>query len=132
MSPRILSGIIVVVVEDHEVVRSLLAQFLSQQGARVIACSKVSDALVAVTRERPDVVVSDINLPDGDGFQLLRSIRRLGPEIGGNTPAIAMSALGATATNQRALAAGFRSYLGKPFTPQQLLQAIQAALRPQS
>ena len=132
MPPRILSGVTVVVVEDHEVVRSLLAQFLTQQGARVIACPNVSDALVAVTRERPDVVVSDIALPDGDGFQLLQSIRRLGPEIGGNTPAIAMSALGATITNQRVLAAGFSSYLGKPFTPQQLLQAIQAALRPQS
>jgi CheY-like chemotaxis protein len=107
MPPRILSDVTVVVLEDHEVVRSLLTQFLTQQGARVIACPNVSDALVAVTRERPDVVVSDIAPPDGDGFQLLQSIRRLGPEIGGNTPAIAMSALGATITNQRVLSRRF-------------------------
>ena len=67
-----------------------------------------------------------------DGFQLLQSIRRRDPEIGGSIPVIAMSALGATVTKQRALAAGFRSYLGKPFTPQQLLQTIEAALRPET
>jgi CheY-like chemotaxis protein len=132
MLPRILTGVTVVVVEDHEITRSLLTQFLSQQGARVIACPNVADALVAVTRERPDVVVSDINLPDEDGFELLRNIHRLDPEMGGDVPVIAMSALGASATEQRALAAGFRSYLGKPFTPLQLLQAIQSVLRPQN
>jgi DNA-binding response OmpR family regulator len=132
MLPGVLSGFTIVVVEDHGVVLPLLAQFLSQQCARVIACARASEALEAVMRERPALILSDINLPDEDGFQLLKSIRRLGPEIGGNTPAIAMSALGSTITIQRALAAGFCSYLGKPFTPKQLLQAIQAVLRPQS
>jgi CheY-like chemotaxis protein len=129
---RILTGVTAVVVEDHDDVRSLLIEFLRQQGARVIGCPNAAEALEAVTQERPDVVLSDINLPDVDGFQLLQSIRRLDPEIGGNIPVIAMSALGATVTKQRALAAGFRSYLGKPFTPQQLLQTIEAALRPET
>jgi CheY-like chemotaxis protein len=132
MSPGILSGVTVVVVEDHDDVRSVLVEFLRQQGARVIGCATASDALAAVIRERPELVLSDITLPDRDGFQLLQNIRSLDPENGRNTPAIAMSALGATTTDQRALAAGFRSYLGKPFTPQQLLQAIRVALRPQS
>ncbi len=129
---RILTGVTAVVAEDHDYVRSLLTEFLRQQGARVIGCPNAAEALEAVTQERPDVVLSDINLPDGDGFQLLQSIRRLDPEIGGSIPVIAMSALGATVTKQRALAAGFRSYLGKPFTPQQLLQTIEAALRPET
>jgi CheY-like chemotaxis protein len=107
----ILSGVTVVVVEDHDDVRSLLVEFLRQQGARVIDCSNAAQALEAVTQERPDVVLSDINLPGGDGFQLLQSIRSLDPEIGGKTAVIAMSALGVTITNHRALAAGFRSYL---------------------
>jgi DNA-binding response OmpR family regulator len=132
MSPGILSGVKVVVVEDHDDARSVLVEFLSRQGARVIGCATASDALVAVIRERPGLVLSDITLPDEDGFQLLQKIRSLDPENGGNTPAIAMSALGATITDQRALAAGFRLYLGKPFTPQQLLEAIRAALRSQS
>jgi CheY-like chemotaxis protein len=132
MPPKILSGVTIAVVEDNDDFRSLLVEFLRRQGARVIGCAKASEALEAVTRDRPDVIVSDISLPDGDGFELLQSIRSLGSEVGDNTPAIAMSALGGTVTNQRALAAGFRSYMGKPFTPQQLLQAIQAALRPQS
>ena len=129
---RILTGITALVVEDHDDVRSLLTEFLRQQGARVIGCPNAAEALEAVTQERPAVVLSDINLPGMDGFQLLQSIRELDPEIGGNIPVIAMSALGATVTKQRALAAGFRSYLGKPFTPQQLLEAIRAALRSQS
>jgi CheY-like chemotaxis protein len=129
---RVLCGVTVVVVEDDDVIRSLVAEFLRQQGARVIDCSNAAQALEAVTQERPNVVLSDISLPGGDGFQLLQSIHSLDPEIGGNTAAIAMSALGAAITSDRALAAGFRSYLRKPFTPWQLLQAIQAALRPQN
>ena len=122
----------VVIVEDQDVTRSLITGFLRQQGAKVIECSNADQALESVTRERPDLVLSDINLPGEDGFQLLQNIRSLDPEFGGNTPAIAMSAIGATVTNERALAAGFRSYLGKPFTPQQLLSAIQLALRSQN
>ncbi|HXM25232.1 MAG TPA: response regulator [Chthoniobacterales bacterium] len=132
MPPKILSGVRIVVVEDHDDVRSVLAQYLRQQGARVIACSNAYEALEAVVQERPDLVLSDISLPDEDGFQLLQNVRSLGPEMGSNTPVIAMSALGATITNHRALAAGFCSYLGKPFTPQQLLHAIQEALRLQN
>ena len=131
MPPNILSGVTVVVVEDHDDVRALLVGFLRQQGARVVGCAKAFEALEAVIRERPDLVLSDIILLDGNGFQLVQSIRSLDPEIGGNIPVIAMSALGATIANHRAVAAGFSSYLGKPFTPRQLLQAIQAALRPQ-
>jgi CheY-like chemotaxis protein len=96
-----------------------------------MGCTEAFEALQAVIRERPDLVLSDITLPDGDGFQLIQSIRSLDPENGGDTPVIAMSALGATIANHRVVAAGFSSYLGKPFTPRQLLQAIQAALRPQ-
>src|SRR6266481_6107883 len=109
MPPKILSGVTIVIVEDHDDVRSVLAQFLRQQGARVIGCSNAYNALGAVVQEHPDLVLSDIGLPDGDGFQLLQGIRSLRPEIGGNTPVIAMSALGATTTNHRALAAGFCS-----------------------
>src|ERR1700730_16479804 len=92
MPPKILSGLTIVVVEDHDDVRSVLAQFLRQQGARIIGCSKAYDALEAVVHERPDLVLSDIGLPDGDGFHLLQSVRSLGPEIGGKTPVIPMIA----------------------------------------
>ena len=129
---RTLVGVTVVIVEDHDVTRSLITGFLRQQGAKVIECSNADQALESVTRERPDLVLSDINLPRKDGFQLLQGIRSLDAEIGGNTPVIAMSAMGATVTKQRALAAGFRLYLGKPFTTKQLLSAIQIALRIQN
>jgi CheY-like chemotaxis protein len=128
---RILTGATVVVVEDHDLIRSLISEFLRQRGAKVIYCSNAVEALDAVRQHRPDLVLSDINLPDADGFQLLQNIRRLDAEIGGNVPVIAMSALGAAVTKQRALAAGFRSYLDKPFTPAQLLRAIEAGLHTQ-
>src|SRR5438132_13727752 len=60
---RILSGVTVVVVEDHDTIRSLVAEFLRLQGARVLDCSNAAQALERVIQERPDVVLSDINLP---------------------------------------------------------------------
>ena len=132
MPQRILTGATIVLVEDHDLIRSLISEFLRRQGAKVIDCSNAVEALDAVTQHRPDVVLSDINLPGADGFQLLQNIRRLDAEMGGNVPVIAMSALGATVTKHRSSGASFHSYLGKPFTPAQLLQTIEAALRPQS
>src|SRR5258705_12699632 len=97
---RILTGVTAVVVEDHDYVRSLLTEFLREQGARVIGCPNAAEALEAVTQELPDVDLSDINLPDVDGFQLLQSIRRLNPVIGGSIPVIAMNAVDDTDIKQ--------------------------------
>ena len=125
--PR-LSDVRIVIVEDHDDTRSFLAEFLSRQGATVLACADAAQALQAVQEHRPHVVISDISLPDRTGFDLLKDIRALGPANGGDTPLISMTAFGGLVSRDRSITDGFRIHLQKPFGPNQLLAAIQSAL----
>jgi CheY-like chemotaxis protein len=77
----------------------------------------------------PDVVITDIRLPDRDGFELLQDIRGLGAEGSDSVSVIAMTAFGSIADPERTLAAGFQAHLAKPFRPDQLLEAIESVLR---
>jgi CheY-like chemotaxis protein len=124
-----LGGVTVVIVEDHAEILSLITAYLNSQGANVVASSSAPEALVAVKQCRPEVVLSDLQLPGRDGFQLLQDIRALGPGNGGDVPAIAMTALGRAADRARILAAGFQIHMEKPFTPTKLLATIQSVLR---
>jgi CheY-like chemotaxis protein len=123
-----LRNLTIVIVEDHDDTRSFLAQFLSNQGAEVFASVDAASALQAVQRQRPDLVLSDICLPDRNGFQLLRDIRALGPENGGAVPVIAMTAFGSSVDRDHTTAAGFERCLDKPFGPEELLEAVQKSL----
>jgi CheY-like chemotaxis protein len=123
-----LSNRTIVIVEDHDDTRCFLSRFLANHGAHVFASSDATSALEAVQRQHPDVVLSDICLPDRDGFQLLRDIRALGPENGGTVPVIAMTAFGAFSGEDQTAAAGFQKHLDKPFGPDELLQAVRGTL----
>jgi CheY-like chemotaxis protein len=83
MDQKLLDGVTIVMVEGYGDMRSVLAQFLSEQGARVISCPNAVQAFEAVKQNRPDVVLSELNLQAEDGFQLLRRIRTLGIEADG-------------------------------------------------
>ena len=123
-----LTGIRIVVVEDNVTLRSLLTQFLLKNGATVTACGSASEGIDKVRREQPDLVLTDLNLPDAAGLQLMTNIRRFDADSGRNTRAIAMSALGDFVADELAMAVGFCSYLPKPFSPKQLVNAIRLAL----
>ena len=86
------------------------------------------EGLEATKNNRPDLVVSDIAMPGMDGFELLREIRAFGPDTGGSTPVIAMTALVTYADRARILDAGFQECLPKPFTPDKLLETILTVL----
>ena len=92
MARELLAGRKLLVVEDHDDFLSLLTAFLFRCGALVTACASISAAIDSVTRARPDLVITDIGLSDGDGFQLLRVIKNLDLKSGTNTPVLAMSA----------------------------------------
>ena len=94
MPSNCLSGIRILLVEDHASLRSVLRQFLLQKGATVTTCGSASDGADKVRREQPELVLTDLNLPDADGFQLMTDIRKFDAESGRNTPVLAMSALG--------------------------------------
>jgi DNA-binding response OmpR family regulator len=123
-----LDDIVIVVVDDHDDIRFFLKQFLSRQGATVFACADATEGLNAVRAHHPNVVLSDISLPNRDGFELLRDIRTLGPERGGGVPVIAMTALGGFVDHSRTVDAGFEMRLDKPFGPDQLLEAVHSTL----
>src|SRR5215469_4824029 len=128
MSSSYLSGIRILVVEDHASLRSVLRQFLQEKGATVTSCGSASDGADKVRQEQPELVLTNLNLPNEDGFQLMTNIRKFDAESGRNTRVLAMSALGDFVADDLAIAAGFYSYLPKPFSPKHLLIAIRRAL----
>lgn len=128
MARELLTGRKILLVEDDDGLRSLLTAFLFQYGALVTACASISAAIDSGTRARPDLVITDIGLSDGDGFQLLRVIKKLDLKSGANTPVLAMSAHADLIMGQRTADAGFSNFLRKPFTPDSLIEAISEAL----
>jgi CheY-like chemotaxis protein len=124
-----LQTITIVIVEDHPDTRSLLSYFLTRQGARAIAVGDAADGLLAIQQHHPDVVLSDIGLPNRNGFELLKDIRCLHSEEDRRVPVVAMTALGKTVERQKIIAAGFQGLLRKPFTPDELLHVLQSVLQ---
>lgn len=123
-----LDEIAVVIVDDDDDIRLSLAKYLRGRGATVFACSTAREALEAVQVHQPNIVLSDIGLPNRDGFQLLEDIRSLDTGAGRNVPVIAMTAFGAAARGNRTRGATFQSYLNKPFRPDQLITTVLSAL----
>jgi CheY-like chemotaxis protein len=126
---RFLSDITIVIVEDHPDTLFFLTQFLNAEGAKVVATDNAFDGLQAIKTHRPNIVLSDINLPKRDGFELLRDIRALEPRDFGCLPVIAMTAWTSTTYPDYMIRAGFEACLNKPFNPNQLLEAVQSALQ---
>ncbi len=111
-----LGGVSVLVVDDCEFVRVTVAAMLEHYGAAVTAVGSADEALVVLERERPDVLVSDLAMPDKGGYWLIDQVRALPPERGGATPAAALT--GFTGPEHRAsiLRAGFQYHIEKPVT----------------
>jgi len=116
----------IVVVDDHKAVRSALKVFLSGLGAVVHECSDAYHALEVIIRHQPALVVSDIAMPDKDGFELLQEIRSL--DLSQKVAVIAITGLSRPLDQIRAPAAGFDAVLIKPFTPDALLRVISEVL----
>ena len=123
-----LRHVTIVIVEDNSDTQTILSNFLTRLGARVIIAGDAATALQEIQQCHPDVVLSDIGLPQKSGFELLKEIRLL-DSAERHVPVIAMTALGGIVERQRAIAAGFQELLRKPFGPAELLRAIQSAFR---
>ncbi|HEV8253987.1 MAG TPA: PAS domain S-box protein [Vicinamibacteria bacterium] len=123
-----LADLSVLVVEDHDDSRALIVTALRQWGARVMEARDARAGFALIVSERPDVIVSDIEMAGGSGYDLMERIRSLPRDQGGLTPAIALTAYARDEDRLRALSAGFDSHLGKPATPDALAAAITALL----
>jgi CheY-like chemotaxis protein len=123
-APPPLFGVRVLLVEDDLDTLELITLLLKKKGAEVTAADSAESALEALGRARPDVIVSDIGMPDVDGYELMRRVRALGPEAGGTTPALALTAYASDADRLRAVRAGFQQHLAKPVEPDALVAAV--------
>ena len=119
-----LDGVRVLVADDDSEALALADVILTSAGAQVKTCISASAALDLVRRWRPDVLMSDIEMPGEDGFSLVRKVRSLRPDEGGETPAIAVTAYGGPQDRLRALAAGFNMHVPKPVDPGELTAII--------
>jgi signal transduction histidine kinase len=117
----------VLVVDDEPDAREVVAALLERSGAQVLAAGSASQALVVFERERPHLVVADIEMPGEDGYSMIRNIRNLAPARGGQTPAVALTAHASASDRIRLLEAGFQRHVPKPVQPAELI-AILAAL----
>jgi signal transduction histidine kinase/CheY-like chemotaxis protein len=119
-----LEGVKILVVDDEPDVRDILRRVLQQHHAAVYLASGASDAIAILRQERPDVLVSDIGMPNVDGYELIRVIRSLPPEQGGRTPAIALTAFARSEDRRRAMMAGFQVHMAKPVEPPELVATV--------
>ena len=123
-----LTGIKVLVVDDESDARELLARVLADCNAEIISSGMASEALTLIENERPDVLLSDIGMPDMDGYELLRRVRTLGPAKGGTVPAIALTAFARSEDRIRALRAGFQVHISKPVNPSELVATVASVV----
>ena len=122
-----LAGLMVLVVDDQNDARDLIQRVLEDSGALVLTASGAQAAVEMIETQRPDVLVSDIGMPDVDGYELLRRVRALGPERGGRIPAIALTAFARSEDRTRALRAGFVVHVAKPVDPAELTATVASA-----
>jgi PAS domain S-box-containing protein len=119
-----LNGIDVLLVDDERDALELYSLMLTERGARVRVATSTREALVAFTRERPAVLVSDIGMPEKDGYHLIESVRALEEGSEKKTPAIALTAYAGSDITARVLRAGFQVHLAKPVEPAELVMML--------
>ncbi|MEG3987981.1 ATP-binding protein [Microcoleus sp. S28C3] len=124
-----LANLHVLVVDDERDSLEFVAFVAEQAGAKVAALGSASEALQLLSTTPFDILLCDIGMPDMDGYMLVRQVRTLPPEEGGQIPAIALTAYAGDFNQQQALAAGFQRHVAKPVEPNELVEAIVTLLR---
>ncbi len=125
--PSMLNGLLAVIVDDERDARELVAAILRQYGAQVLIAASAAEALHLVQNSprMPDLLISDISMPEEDGYSLIRKVRALQPDKGGQIPAIALTAYSSMEDRIRVLSSGFQRHIPKPVEPAEL--ALSAA-----
>jgi CheY-like chemotaxis protein len=118
-----LSGLSVLVVDDEGDTRELVTTVLTTCGAEVVSVGSATEALDQMERQGFDLLISDIGMPEMNGYDLISRIRQLDLEHGGRTPAVALTAYAGLDDRKRTLAAGYGMHIPKPFVAAELISA---------
>ena len=119
-----LTGVRALVVDDDRDTLDLLAEVLRSRGMLVTAAASVDEGLAALDREVPDILLSDIAMPDRDGYDLIQRVRERSIERGGGVPAVAITAYARAEDTERSLASGFQMHLSKPVDLDELFATV--------
>ena len=119
-----LQGARLLVVDDDTDTRELLSMILQEAGADVTTAGSANEGLAAFERQRPDVLVSDIGMPDGDGYSFIRKVRLMEGDSATKIPAVALTAFARAEDRGEALGSGFQAHLPKPIEPGELTALI--------
>ncbi|WP_354666159.1 ATP-binding protein [Nostoc sp. GT001] len=119
-----LNGVKILVVDDDTDTREFIVFLLEQYGANVTAVTSANEALATLAQSLPDILLSDIGMPEVDGCMFIRQLRTLPPEQGGKIRAIALTAYAGEMNAQQVLKAGFNKHIPKPVEPSELVDAI--------
>jgi CheY-like chemotaxis protein len=119
-----LGGIRVLVVEDEADSRELMTHLLEHAGATVVTVGSAAEALELIDAVAPDVLVSDIGMPQCDGYELLRTLRAR-EDRSASVPAVAVTAYARAEDRERAVMAGFQDHISKPIVQRDLIDSIQ-------
>jgi PAS domain S-box-containing protein len=122
--PAELSGLRVLVVDDEADARQLVQSVLEGGGAIVEVAGSAAEAFESIRANKFDVIISDIGMPDTDGYELIRKLRQLPREEGGRIPAVALTAYARAEDRRKALMAGFQNHAAKPMDPQELVVVV--------
>jgi PAS domain S-box-containing protein len=124
-----LHGLRILVVDDEPDARQIITTALEQYQAKVMTVTSAAEALVALQEFQPDVLISDISMPQENGYSLIRKIRALSQENGGSIPAIALTAYARAEDCTQAMLAGFQLHVPKPVNPDELAEVITNLVR---
>jgi len=127
-SAKIFDGVRILVVDDEADSRDLISTILTRCGSEVRCSESAAEAIRAFAEWGPDLLLSDIGMPNEDGYSLIRKVRKLRSKRAKKIPAIAITAYATDEDRLAALAAGFQVHLAKPVEPKSLLTSIAAAL----
>ena len=121
-----LEGLHILAVDDEPHILDLVKYILEDAGAAVTTVTSTPDALSSLVTSgfKYDAILADIGMPNEDGLALIRRVRALDPQVGGQIPAAAITAYSSERERQQAIAAGFQVHLAKPFYAEQLIQTV--------
>jgi signal transduction histidine kinase/CheY-like chemotaxis protein len=126
IDPELLKGISVLVVDDEPDARDLLQAVLQAASAEVWVASGADEALTLVKQRRFSAIVSDIGMPDRDGYAFIKDVRALSAAEGAKTPAVALTAFARSEDRTRAMLSGFQVHLSKPIEPRELVATLKS------